>query len=343
MSCVLVTGGAGYIGSHTVKALLARGYDVVVYDNLLAGHREAVDRLARAFPARRVTFVEADILDGDAVAAALRASGASAVMHFAALLSVGGSVKTPVPYYRTNVLGAVTVLEAMAGLGVQRFVFSSTCATFGEPQAEFIDESHPQRPINPYGESKLVVERALPYLERASNVRAVALRYFNAAGADPDGVIGEDHHPEEHIIPRAISTAVGGDPLAIFGDDYPTPDGTCIRDYVHVCDLADAHVAALKRLEDGGPSGYYNLGNGEGVSVRQVLDAVGRVIGRPVPHTIGPRRPGDPARLVAGSERARRDLGWTPRFADLETIVGTAWRWHQQYPGGYGPGANQAH
>jgi UDP-glucose-4-epimerase GalE len=343
MSTVLVTGGAGYIGSHTVKALLTRGYDVVVYDSLLAGHREAVDRLQRAFPARTVTFVHADILDGGAIKAALRASNVSAVMHFAALLSVGGSVREPFPYYRTNVTGALTVLGAMADLGIEPFVFSSTCATFGEPQADFLDESHPQRPINAYGESKLVVERALPHLERAAGIRAIALRYFNAAGADPDGLIGEDHHPEEHLIPRAIGTALGGEPLTIFGEDYPTPDGTCIRDYVHVCDLAEAHVSALARLEAGGPSGYYNLGNGEGMSVRQVIDAVGRVVGQPVPHSIGPRRPGDPARLVAGSGRARQDLGWTPRLADLDTIVQTAWRWHQLYPAGYGTGQGQAH
>jgi UDP-glucose-4-epimerase GalE len=252
-------------------------------------------------------------------------------------------VKDPWPYYRTNVTGTLTVLEAMASLGLTHFVFSSTCATFGEPQTDFIDEAHPQRPINPYGETKLAVERALPHLERTFGIRSIALRYFNAAGADPDGVIGEDHHPEEHLIPRAIQTALGGEPLSIFGDDYPTPDGTCVRDYVHVCDLADAHVAALRRLEAGAGSANYNLGNGEGQSVRQVIEAVGRAVGRPVPHTIGPRRSGDPTRLVAGSSRARRELGWTPRLADLDAIVGSAWRWHRQFPGGYGPGENQAH
>ena len=343
MSTVLVAGGAGYIGSHAVKALARAGYDVVVYDSLLAGHREAVDRLTRACPQRAITFVQGDILDGAAVRRALEISGAEAVMHFAALLSVGGSVREPFPYYRTNVAGTLTVLEAMASLGLSRFVFSSTCATFGEPVHPFIDEDHPQRPINAYGESKLAVERALPHVERAHGIRSVALRYFNAAGADPDGVVGEDHSPEEHIIPRALNTALTGEPLAIFGDDYPTPDGTCVRDYVHVCDLADAHVLALKRLEAGGASARYNLGNGEGMSVRQVIDAVGRAVGRDVPYTIGPRRPGDPARLVAGAARARAELGWTPRLAAIDDIVGTACRWHQAYPKGYGPGSGQAH
>jgi UDP-glucose-4-epimerase GalE len=198
-----------------------------------------------------------------------------------------------------------------------------------------MDETHPQRPINAYGETKLAIERALPHIERANGIRFVALRYFNAAGADPDGLIGEDHEPEEHLIPRAIAAVKGGAPLTIFGEDYDTPDGTCIRDYVHVMDLADAHLASLKRLEAGGPSGFYNLGTGEGMSVRQVIDTVGRVAGRSVPHSVGPRRPGDPARLVAANARARTELGWSPRLADLDTIVATAWQWHQRAPQGY--------
>lgn len=341
MSTVLVAGGAGYVGSHAVKALAGAGYDVVVYDNLVAGHREAVDRLVKAFPQRRITFVQGDILDGALVRRTLESSGASAVMHFAALLSVAGSVREPFAYYRTNLTGTVTVLEAMAAVGVKHFVFSSTCATFGEPSTPTIDETHPQRPINAYGETKLAVERALPHFEIAAGIRAVALRYFNASGADPDGLIGEDHHPEEHIIPRAIAAVGGGEGLAIFGDDYPTPDGTCVRDYVHVMDLAAAHLAALARLESGGASANFNLGSGHGMSVREVLDAVGQVAGRPVPHTVGPRRPGDPARLVASSQLAQRELGWVPRL-DLQAIVRTAWTWHTSHPDGYGRHARHA-
>lgn len=336
MRTVLVAGGAGYVGSHTVKALAAAGYDVVVYDNLSAGHPEAVERIAAAFPGRRIELVEGDILDTARVRTALESSGATAVLHFAALLSVVGSVRDPFAYYRNNVVGTLSVLEAMAQAGVRRFVFSSTCATFGEPVTPTIDESHPQRPINAYGETKLAIERALPHIERAAGIGWIALRYFNASGADPDGMIGEDHHPEEHIIPRAIAAAQGSGSLTVFGDDYPTDDGTCVRDYVHVADLADAHLAALRRLEQGGASGCFNLGSGDGMTVRQVIDAVGRVVGRPVPHTIGPRRDGDPARLVASPELARRELGWTPRLGRLEDIVATAWRWHAAHPGGYG-------
>lgn len=335
MSVVFVTGGAGYVGSHSVKALAEAGYDVVVYDNLSGGHADAVERISAAVPGRSIRLVEGDILDEERVSEALRASGATAVMHFAARLLVGESVREPFKYYRTNVAGTLTVLEAMAATGVSSFVFSSTCATFGEPVAVPMDETHPQRPINPYGESKLAVERALPHLERAKGIRAIALRYFNAAGADPSGLIGEDHDPEDHLIPLAIRATQGGRALTIFGDDYDTRDGTCIRDYIHVNDLASAHLASLKRLESGGPSGFFNLGNGEGSSVRQVIETVGRVVGRPVQHSVGPRRPGDPAALVGSSTRARAELGWTPRFADLDTIVRTAWQWHQRAPNGY--------
>lgn len=334
MSTVLVTGGAGYVGSHAVKALATAGYDVVIYDSLLAGHREAVDRLVSAFPARTIRFVKGDVLDGPLLQRVLEESRASAVMHFAALLSVGGSVRTPLPYYRTNVTGTMTVLEVMAAAGVPHFVFSSTCATFGEPLTPNLDEEHPQRPINAYGESKLAIERALPHIERATGIRSIALRYFNASGADPDGLIGEDHRPEEHIIPRAIAAVRGQGELTVFGQDYPTADGTCVRDYVHVCDLADAHLAALRWLERGGASGRYNLGSGHGMSVREVLDAVAAVAGRPVPHAVGPRREGDPARLVASSGLALRDFHWKPKL-DLSAIVGTAWRWHTTHPDGY--------
>jgi UDP-glucose-4-epimerase GalE len=323
------------VGSHAVKALAAAGYDVVVYDDLSNGHGEAVERLAAAHPARMITLVRGDILDGPAVEAALRRWDATAVLHFAARLLVGESVREPLAYYRTNVTGTLTVLDAMRRAGASRFILSSTAATFGEPLRTPIDEDHPQQPVNAYGETKLAVERALPHVERAYGIRWTALRYFNAAGADPDGLIGEDHHPEEHLIPRALAAVQGGPPLSIFGEDYATPDGTCVRDYVHVTDLADAHVAALGRLEAGEPSRAYNLGNGTGMSVRQVIDAAGHAAGRPVPCTVSARRPGDPAHLVASSRRATEELGWRPRWGDLQMIVDTAWRWHSTSPQGY--------
>ncbi|MEO7192689.1 MAG: UDP-glucose 4-epimerase GalE [Vicinamibacterales bacterium] len=343
MSTVVVAGGAGYVGSHAVKALAQAGYDVVVYDSLLAGHAEVVERLAAAFPSRSITLEQGDVLDGARVRQVLERSQASAVMHFAALLSVGVSVREPIDYYRANVTGTLSVLGAMADLGMKRFVFSSTAATFGEPERSPIDEQHPQRPINAYGETKLAVERALPHIERAFGIKWVVLRYFNAAGADPEGLIGEDHQPEEHLIPRAFGAILGGPPLTVFGEDYPTPDGTCVRDYVHVTDLADAHLLALEKLETGGASGAYNLGNGNGMTVRQVLEAVGRAAGRAVPSTVGPRRDGDPARLVASNELARRELGWAPRLGDLQAIVDTAWRWHTAHPNGYGAPLGEAH
>jgi UDP-glucose-4-epimerase GalE len=323
---VLVTGGAGYIGSHACKALQRAGYSVVVYDNFVAGHRKAV---------RYGELVEGDIADVAAVRTALRQHAISAVMHFAAFLDVGESVREPARYYRNNVVGALGVLEAMAHEGVRTFVFSSTCATYGEPIETPIAETHPQRPINSYGETKLAVERALPHFERAYGIHAVALRYFNAAGADPDGEIGEDHAPEIHLIPRAIEAATGGAPLQIFGDDYPTPDGTCLRDYIHVSDLADAHVRALEAIVETGKSGAYNLGTGHPHSVREVIHTVEQVTGRPVPHSIGPRRAGDPAVLYAAPHKAQQELHWTPALPTLDAIVRTAWQWHQAHPRGY--------
>ncbi len=323
---MLVTGGAGYIGSHAVKALHRAGHGVVVYDNLVAGHRAAV---------KYGEFVEGDIADTVAVRQALRRHQVSAVMHFAAFLDVGESVREPFLYYRNNVVGALSVLEAMAAESVRTFVFSSTCATYGEPVETPIPETHPQRPINSYGESKLAVERALPHVERAHGIHWTALRYFNAAGADPEGEIGEDHSPEIHLIPRAIEAATGGGELQVFGDDYPTPDGTCLRDYIHVTDLASAHVRALDVLAETGRSGAYNLGTGHPHSVKEVIDTVERVTGRRVPWTLAPRRPGDPAVLYAAPVKAQAELHWKPRYADLETIVRTAWEWHRTHPHGY--------
>jgi len=323
---VLVTGGAGYIGSHTSKALSQAGYHVVVLDNLVAGHRGAV---------RYGELVEANTADVDAVRAALRRHGAFAVMHFAAFLDVGASVADPVSFYRNNVVGTLGVLEAMAAESVGYFVFSSTCATYGEPIETPIEETHPQRPINSYGETKLAIERALPHFERAYGVRWISLRYFNAAGADPDGELGEDHSPEIHVIPRAIAAATGGPGLKVFGEDYPTPDGTCLRDYVHVSDLADAHVLALEALVEVGKSGAYNLGTGHPHSVKEVIGAVQCVSGRLVPWTLAPRRPGDPAVLYAAAHKAVVELHWKPRFPDLEGIVRTAWHWHRTHPHGY--------
>ena len=323
---MLVTGGAGYIGSHTAKALARSGYQVVVFDNLAAGHRAAV---------RWGPLVEGDIRDVAAVRAALRRHDVSAVLHFAAFLDVGESVRDPMRYYRNNVDGALGVIEAMLAESVPHFIFSSTCATYGEPLETPITEAHPQRPINSYGETKLAVERALPHFEKAHGLRSMALRYFNAAGADPDGEIGEDHSPEIHIIPRAIEAALGGPGLEVFGDDYPTPDGTCLRDYIHVTDLADAHVKALEALVETGRSGAYNLGVGRPHSVKDVIEAVERIAGRRVPWTIAPRRPGDPAVLYAAAHKAQAELHWTPRFPDLDAIVGTAWAWHRAHPHGY--------
>jgi len=327
MARVLVTGGAGYIGSHAVRALLAEDHAVVVLDDLSAGH-------AGALPVG-VPLLQMAIHDRAAVAAALRDHRIDAVMHFAAWLVVPASVIDPLGYYQNNVVGTLALLGAMVDAGVTRLVFSSTCAVYGEPASVPIVESLQKQPINAYGETKLAVERALEHVERAHGLRWMALRYFNAAGAHPDGTIGEDHDPEIHLIPRAIQAATGGDPLQVFGQDYPTPDGTCLRDYIHVCDLADAHVLALSALESGAPSTAYNAGTGRPHSVSAVIDMVGRVVGSPVAWTAAPRRSGDPAMLYASSDRLRQDLGWRPQYPELEQIVQHAWRWHQAHPHGY--------
>ena len=321
-----MTGGAGYIGSHAAKALHRAGRSVVIYDNLSAGHRKA---------ALGAPLIVGDTSDVDAVRRAIRETGAAAVMHFAAWLQVAESVADPAGYYRNNVIGTLGTLEAMAAEGCRQFVFSSTCAVYGEPVETPIAERHPAAPINAYGQTKLAIEQALPHFERAYGIRSIRLRYFNAAGADSDGELGEDHAPEIHVIPRAIDAATGGAPLDIFGDDYPTPDGTCLRDYIHVSDLADAHVRALTWLENGGASGSYNVGTERPSSVREVIAAVEQATGRRVAHRVTSRRAGDPAILYASARRIREDLGWTPRRPDLGTIVADAWAWHAAHPHGF--------
>jgi UDP-arabinose 4-epimerase len=317
---VLVTGGAGYIGSHACKALAAAGYLPVTLDNLVYGHRRAV---------RWGPLVEGDLADEALVRRVLREHRVAAVMHFAGYAYVGESMHEPGKYFRNNFANTVALLEAMRAEGVGSVVFSSTCATYGVPQAVPIDEDHPQRPVNPYGESKLFVERMLEWFHGAHGLRYAALRYFNAAGADADGELGEDHDPETHLIPLVIDAALGRRPqVSIFGTDYPTPDGTAVRDYIHVTDLALAHVQALERLRAGADRLRLNLGTGQGHSVRAVVRMVETVGGRRVPAVEAPRRAGDPPELVARSDRARELLGWSPRHSDLRNIVATAWRWH---------------
>jgi UDP-glucose-4-epimerase GalE len=279
--------------------------------------------------------VTARIHDRPTVLATLREHEIDSVMHFAAWLTVSESVRKPLEYYENNVVGSLALLEAMKEAGTRRLVFSSSCAVYGEPPETPIVESAPTRPINAYGDTKLAIERALGHVDQAHGLRWIALRYFNAAGAHPDGTIGEDHAPEIHLIPRAIDAATGGAPLQVFGEDYSTPDGTCLRDYIHVCDLADAHVAALAALEAGASSGAYNAGTGQPHSVRQVIETVGGVVGKPVRWTSALRRPGDPASLYAASDRLQRELGWKPRYTALADIVQHAWRWHRMHPQGY--------
>jgi UDP-glucose 4-epimerase len=327
LPAVLVTGGAGYIGSHAAKALRRAGHPVVIYDNFSAGHRQA---------ALGAPVIEGDIGDVDSVRRAIRESRAAAVMHFAAWLSVPDSVRDPSGYYRNNVGGTLATLEAMAAENCRHFVFSSTCAVYGEPIETPLSETHPTAPINAYGQTKLAVEHALPHFERAYGIRSIRLRYFNAAGADPEGELGEDHSPEIHVIPRSLDAAATGRPIEIFGEDYPTPDGTCLRDYIHVADLADAHLRALARLTQGGASASYNVGTERPSSVKDVIAAVERVTGKSLDRKSAPRRPGDPAVLYASAQRIRNDLGWTPKYADLDTIVRDAWRWHSAHPHGFG-------
>lgn len=321
-TAVLVTGGAGYVGSHACKALATAGFLPVAYDNLSRGHPQTV---------RWGPLETGDIRDRARLDAVLARWRPAAVLHFAAHAYVGESVGDPARYYANNVIGTLGLLDAMRAAGLDRMVFSSTCATFGVPDGPTIDEDTPQRPVNPYGAGKLMVERCLADYGCAYGLRAVSLRYFNACGADPAGEIGEDHDPETHLVPRALMAAAGDLPcLEVFGADYPTPDGTAVRDYVHVTDLAEAHVGALEHLLAGGAAAAFNLGSGRGHSVREVVAMVERVTGRPVPVRFGPRRPGDPPSLVACPDRARAALGFVPCYSSLEIIVRTAWRWQRQ-------------
>lgn len=324
---ILVTGGAGYIGSHAVRLFLERGHDVTVYDSLVFGHRAAV-------PAERL--IVADLADTHRLDQVFVEKRFDGVVHFAAFAYVGESVTHPAKYYQNNVVNTLGLLECVRKHRVPRFVFSSTCATYGMPEKMPITEETPQRPINPYGQGKLIVEMALADYARAYELGFAALRYFNAAGASADGTIGEDHDPETHLIPLAIDAALGIIPkLSIFGTDYPTPDGTCIRDYIHVTDLAEAHLLALERLEPGRTM-HYNLGTGIGNSIREVLHAVQQVSGKGVPVVEGPRRAGDPPVLVASSAKILRELGWSPKYRKLSAIVETAWKWRRAHPRGYG-------
>jgi UDP-glucose-4-epimerase GalE len=323
---ILVTGGAGYIGSHAVKLFLERGHEVWVYDSLLYGHRAAV-------PADRL--IVGELGETHRIDQVLLEHRIDAVVHFAAFAAVGESVQQPAKYWQNNVVNTLNLMEALRRHNISRFVFSSTAATFGTPAQMPITEQTPQLPINPYGMTKLTVERALADYASAYQWGFAALRYFNASGAHPDGTIGEDHTPETHLIPLVIYAAMGKRPhIEIYGTDYPTPDGTCVRDYIHVCDLADAHLLALEKLQPGQKM-HYNLGIGRGYSVREVIAAVETVTGKKVPVKEGPRRAGDPPELVASSEKIQRELGWKPRFREIQAIVETAWNWHKAHPKGY--------
>ncbi|EGK13288.1 UDP-glucose 4-epimerase [Desmospora sp. 8437] len=324
---VLVTGGAGYIGSHTVLHLMEQGEEVVVLDHLGTGHRAAV---------KAPVFYQGDLRDETLLNRVFQERRIESVIHFAALSLVGASGEDPLTYYDNNVSGTRCLLSAMVAHGVKRLVFSSTAAVYGEPETVPIPETAPLQPTNPYGETKRVIEGMLAWCDRAYGMKSISLRYFNAAGAHPAADVGEDHDPETHLIPIVLQAALGRrESVQVFGDDYPTPDGTCIRDYVHVMDLAEAHGLALERLRQGRPGAVYNLGNGKGFSVREVIRAAERITGRRLQVQTAPRRPGDPAVLVASAEKARAELGWNSRHRDLDEIVASAWKWVQGHPRGY--------
>jgi UDP-glucose 4-epimerase len=330
MGAILVTGGAGYIGSHTVKLLIRKGYDVVVYDTLELGHRGVLNYLPGA------KFVRGDIGNGDLVAETVRNYGVDSVIHFAAYASVPESVADPVKYYQNNIVKTLTLLDAVVAGGVKHILFSSSAATFGETVYVPIDELHPQKPTNPYGQTKLDAEHILHWYDVAFGLKSICLRYFCAAGADPEGELGEDHTPETHMIPLTLFAALGRRPdIKMFGTDYPTPDGTGIRDYIHVTDLGQAHVLGLEALKAGADSTAYNLGNGKGYSVKQVIETGRLVTGREIVATAAPRRPGDPAELVASSAKIEKELGWKPQYGDLATIMRTAYEWFEKHPKGY--------
>ncbi|MBD2120643.1 MULTISPECIES: UDP-glucose 4-epimerase GalE [Trichocoleus] len=322
---ILVTGGAGYIGSHAVLALQQAGYEVVVLDNLVYGHRDLVEQVLK------VELVVGDTSDRALLDQVFATHNIAAVMHFAAYAYVGESVTDPAKYYQNNVMGTLTLLEAMLAASIKQFVFSSTCATYGVPTTVPIPEDHPQQPINPYGASKLMVERILADFDVAYGLKSVCFRYFNAAGADPGGLLGEDHNPETHLLPLVLMTALGQrESVSIFGTDYPTPDGTCIRDYIHVADLATAHLLGLEYLLQGGNSEVFNLGNGNGFSVRQVIEVAQQVTGKSIAAVEHDRRPGDPPSLIGSGDKARSLLNWQPQYSSLHDILSHAWQWHQK-------------
>lgn len=327
MKNILIVGGAGYIGAYMCKYLAKNGYHPIVLDNLVCGHRQAV---------KWGPFIAGQMADTKLLDQIFKEHPIAAVMHFAAFCYVGESVEYPGKYYQNNVAATITLLEEMLKKNIKNFIFSSSCAVYGEPVEIPITEQHPYNPINPYGRSKLMVEQILQDFRAAYGLEYAALRYFNAAGADPEGEIGEEHNPETHLIPLVLKTALGQrETINVFGDDYATKDGTCIRDYIHIDDLAQAHLLALDRLLNGLPGGRYNLGNGDGYSVKEVIEVARKITRKQIPAKIVQRRPGDPAVLIGSSEKAFKELGWKPQFADLDAIVETAWQWHKTHPNGY--------
>ena len=326
MPTILVTGGAGYIGSHVVKELLRQGHKPIIFDNLQTGHRKTT---------KDALFIEGDLSDQKKLKETFQAYQIDTVIHFAADSLVGESVQNPLKYFNNNVKNSLNLIEIMEEFKVKKIVFSSSGAVYGEPKEIPITEEHPCAPTNPYGETKWIFEKVLQAYHNSKKLNFISLRYFNAAGADPEGGLGEDHSQETHLIPLVIRAALDGTSVPVYGTDYNTPDGTCIRDYIHVDDLANAHILALRKLEKEKMSGIYNLGNGNGYSVREVIETVKKVTGRKVAAVNSPRRPGDPARLVASSKKIKEELGWIPKYPDLETIVETAWEWHKNHPKGY--------
>ena len=326
MPTILVTGGAGYIASHVVKELLHQNHKPIVFDNLQTGHRKAT---------KNALLIEGGLSDQRKLAETFQTNSIDAVMHFAADCLVGESVRDPLKYFNNNVKNSLILIEMMGEFNVTKLVFSSSAAVYGEPEEIPISEGHPCTPTNPYGETKWIFEKVLRAFHEAGKLNYISLRYFNAAGADPEGELGEDHSRETHLVPLVIKAALDGTSVPVFGTDYDTPDGTCIRDYIHVTDLAHAHILALQKLNQGKFSGTYNLGNGNGYSVRQVIETVEKVTGRKVAAINSPRRLGDPARLVASSQKVKEELGWIPTYPDLETIVKTAYHWHRKHPKGY--------